>query len=285
MRMHYVSRCLFPALSGLLAAVVLSVAACAAPVVPSGRSGLAPHAAVYRMELNSARSSSGVVGASGTMRYTFEDACTGWKVRTHTDLTLLQSQGDSVSSSWDFTSWEAKDGHSYRFSVRNVRDGEVLDAYKGEARMPPGGMGSAIFHMEGKAEGAVFDLSPGTMFPAAHTALLLHQAREGGRFLARPVFDGSAVGPAFDLSAAVGKPFLDGPSSILPGNTLLKGGSWPVVLAFFNPGNSGGMPDFEVSLRYRNNGVAETMLQDFGTFSLRGTPVEISASSAPDCAL
>ncbi|AMW34929.1 DUF1849 family protein [Haematospirillum jordaniae] len=262
-----------------------SVAVWSKPVVPSNGSSLVPHAAVYRMELHSARSSSGIVGASGTMRYTFEDGCTAWKVKTRTDLTLFQSQGDAVSSSWDFLSWESKDGQSYRFSVQNMRDGEVLDAYQGEARMPPAGVGSALFRIEGDQQDVVFDLSPGTLFPAAHTDLLFRQARNGGRFLARPVFDGSIIGPAFDLSAAVGNPFPDQASSVLPGNALLKGGGWPIVMAFFNPANGGGVPDFEVSLRYRNNGIAESLLQNFGTFSLRGTLVELHPPPAPDCAL
>lgn len=244
---------------------------------------LAPHEAEYSMRLNSAKPSSGIVGANGVMRYSFSDSCDGWTVETHTELTLWQTAGGATSTVWDFVSWEAKDGSAYRFKVRNHRDGDIIDSYEGDARIGPDGVGSATFRDEGEGgESVVFDLSPGTLFPTSHTESLIRQARDGKRFFARKVFDGSAIGEAINVSAAIGARFPGDSNSALP-NLLLNTPGWPVVLAFFSPDNASGTPDFEVTLRYHDNGVAESILQDFGDFTLRGTLTDLRSPLAPKC--
>lgn len=295
------------------------------PVADNGQkteaNGLVPHEAVYEMRLASVRGSAGIVGAGGTMRYVFSNSCDGWTVETRTDLTMLQTQGGPVQTSWDFLSWEDKDGKTYRFRVRNLRNGQVIESYDGEARMGEGGQGTAVFHLPGEDD-QVFDLPAGTMFPTTHTAELIHRALKGGKFLAAPVFDGSAVQGAFEVTAALGnlkpseQPAPPVPSkpadkisaltpapgtapastgAVIPaegkaGETgpavdpvLLATPSGPMTLAFFNMDSPGDMPDFEVRIRYHENGVADSLLQDFGDFSLRGTLVKLRALPKPDC--
>lgn len=273
-------------LMGVLRSMAIILPALLMPASPSmaeDLSPLAPHQAEYSMRLNSARPSSGIVGANGVMRYSFSDSCDGWTVETHTELTLWQTAGGATSTVWDFVSWEAKDGSSYRFKVLNHRDGELMDAYEGEARITPGGVGSATFRDEGEnAESVVFDLPAGTLFPTAHTDSLIRQAREGKRFFARKVFDGSAIDGAVSVSAAIGQRFPGDANSALP-NLLLNTPGWPVVMAFFTPDNTGGTPDFEVTLRYHDNGVSESILQDFGDFTLRGTLTDLKIPASPNC--
>lgn len=284
-----------PALALFLAGLVwgLSAAGAGAQQAQSAQAtergaALASHEAHYDMNLASVRSAAGIVGAAGTMDYAFTQGCDGWTVETRTDLTLAQTQGGSVHSSWEFVSWEARDGQSYRFRVRNTRNGVVLETYDGEATLRDGGGGSAVFHMP-DGEDKTFDLPQGTMFPTSHTLALIDKARAGGRFFAAPVFDGSAVQGAFDVSAAIGGPVADPPPKALADEALLKTESWPMTLAFFSdraedtPADSGDLPDFEVSLRYHANGVAEDILQDFGDFSLRGILSEITDTDRQGC--
>lgn len=248
---------------------------------------LSSHEAHYDMSLASVRSAAGIVGAAGTMDYAFTEGCDGWTVETRTDLTLAQTQGGSVHSSWEFISWEAHDGRSYRFRVRNTRNGTVLETYDGEATLDPEGGGTAVFHLP-NGEDETFDLPEGTMFPTAHTLTLIEQAQAGKRFFAAPVFDGSAIQGAFQVSAAIGAPVKDVPDPQVEGNGLLQTESWPMTLAFFSDrdpeaGESGDLPDFEVSLRYHTNGVAEDILQDFGDFSLRGLLAEVTNTERQGC--
>lgn len=311
-----------PAASPTLVASA-SAGAAGAAVVPTAQDALVSHEATYEMRLASVRGSAGIVGAGGTMRYTFTNSCDGWTVETRTDLTMLQTQGGPVQSSWDFLSWEDKTGKSYRFRVRNLRNGQVIETYDGEARLGDNG-GTAIFHLPDEDD-QVFDLPAGTMFPTAHTSELIRSARKGSKFLVSPIFDGSAVQGAFQVSAALGtakngvivpsKPAdkisaVSSPSagasqaggSPLAVNdnkalaaaevlsaasavdaALLPSPSWPMTLAFFNLDGPGDIPDFEVRLNYHENGVADALLQDFGDFSLRGSLVKLHALPKPEC--
>lgn len=244
---------------------------------------LASHKAVYNMRLASAAPASGIVGAAGTMTYIFSNGCDGWTVETRTELTMLQTQGGPLETSWDFLSWESKDSTAYRFRVRNTRDGDVVEAYDGEARITRGEGGKAIFHLT-EQDDKVIDLPTGVLFPTDHTQELVRRANRGQRFFAAPVFDGSGVKGAFTVTAAIGNPVPENASHAVDAPDLLGGPAWPMTLAFFSPEEpDSDTPDFEVSLRYHANGVAENLVQDFGDFALRGILKELEKLPPPDC--
>ncbi len=251
---------------------------------------LAPHQATYKMKLARVSSSAGIVGAGGTIRYAFNDSCDGWTVETHTELTMLQTQGGPVRTAWDLLSWESKDGKSYRFHVRNMRNGEVVEAYEGEAELNDDHSGTATFRLP-EQETLTFDLPPNTLFPVNHTFALLRQASRGKAFLSEPVFDGSAVTGAFQVSAVLGKAKLppdtvaSDPSASAPviDRSLLLAPSWPTTLAFFDLSEQGETPIFEVHLDYYANGATDSLLQDFGDFSLEGKLNSLKALPKPNC--
>jgi hypothetical protein len=262
---------------------------------------LAPHEATYKMSLATVASSAGIVGAGGSIRYSFNDTCDGWTVETHTDLTMLQTQGGPIKTAWDLLSWESKDGLSYRFHVRNMRNGEVIEAYEGEAELNQDGSGKAQFRLP-DSEPVSFDLPANTRLPVAHTQALLLQAVRGKPFLSIPVFDGSAVQGAFLVSAVLGKmnasphpipmaaepqgqvgPAAEKSAAATVDLSLLQQQSWPVTLAFFDPTSRAETPVFEVHLDYYRNGVTDSLLQDFGSFSLKGRLTSLKTLPKPQC--
>ena len=64
--------------------------------------------------------------------------------------------------------------------------------------------------------------------------------------------------------------FCTQPQSAALSNPLLDSPVWPMRMAFFPTGSSDPLPEFEMSLAYHPNGVAEDIEQIFKTFSLRG---------------
>jgi hypothetical protein len=46
--------------------------------------------------------------------------------------------------------------------------------------------------------------------------------------------------------------------------------SWRFRIAFFEPTNSSGSPDYEVGIRYWENGIADELKMDFGDFVVDG---------------
>jgi hypothetical protein len=247
---------------------------------------LAPHRAVYSMNLASSRLGGGVTGASGNMTYKFSDSCDGWTVENNTVLTFAYGDGAPVSTTWDFLTWESKDGLHYRFKVRSTRDGVVSEEIDGTANLDGVGRGGTAKYS--LPEPRTMALPKGTLFPTEHTRRLLEVAQKGEHLLARDLFDGTGVEGPFDVNAVIGQGSpananVATPVSPQVNAELLSAPSWRMQMAFFPLGSPDATPDYEVSLRYYLNGVADEVVQSFGNFSLKGTLQRLEPLPKPDC--
>lgn len=260
---------------GMLAVTALA----AGPSAPAAE--LEPHRAYYAMSLHSTRPSSGIAAASGAMTYKFSDACDGWTVENRTALTFAYNEGAQVATTWEFVTWEAKDGLSYRFHVRSVRDGVVAEEIDGAATLDGHGMGGVARFT--KPEAMTVKLPKGTMFPTEHTLRLIERAEAGERVYNRVVFDGSGTDGPFEVNALVGAKVAAGSVADDAAVALTKGPSWRFDMAFFPIAAQEAVPDYEVGLRYFANGVAKDVLQNFGDFSLRARLERLEPLPKPDC--
>ena len=273
-----------------------SIGPAVALVLALASAGLAadidPHRALYSLTLDSARSGSGVLGASGAMYYQWGETCDGWTVeqRFQLDLNYAESGGSDLSST--LVTWEAKNGLSYRFNERRLRDGDLQEELHGEAHLDgPGKGGIATFT---KPDKVTIKLAPGVIFPTAHTLLLIDRATAGDQFMARSVFDGSSVDNATQISAVIGPPMSP---SHLPGaadsktkdkddpasSKLLQHRSWRVRLAFFPADSKSETPDYELGMRLLSNGVSQDMELDYGDYVIKARLDDIEALPKPSC--
>jgi hypothetical protein len=225
---------------------------------------LAAHRALYTLTLDD-RSGSGtgsdVVGASGSMGYEVLDACDGWATHQTLDMVVVNSDGQNIHMVSDYTTWEAKDGLTFRFHTRQTTDDAVTSQIDGDAKLDAlGGAGAA--HYTNPKE-ATKPLPAGTLFPMAHTTALLAAARAGKKFIALPLFDGTSEDGAEDTSVVVldTKPPEAGPYPVLSALPSAR-----VHLAFFERTPTSITPDYEVSMRYWENGVADGLQMNFGDF-------------------
>jgi len=239
---------------------------------------LASHRATYRMGLSASRSGSGMSNASGSWTYKFVDACDGWVTEFRLVINYGYSEGGQVETTTDFLGWESKDGLSYRFRVRQARDGQVTEEVEGTAKLNGVGQGGVARYS--RPEVHTIKLPKGTLFPTAHTIHLLDTANRGGRMLLRPLFDGQGDEGPFDTSARIGRATTQDSTLDSP---LLNSPVWPMRMAFFPQGSSDPLPEFEMSLTYHPNGVAEDIEQIFKTFSLRGRLESIELIPAHKC--
>lgn len=264
---------------GLAAALVVWAASPAAAV------DISPHRALYNLTLETAKTSSGVAGASGGMYYEWGETCDGWTVQQRFRLRLVYSEEGSIDINSTLVTWESKDGLRYRFNERRLRNGEVEDDIHGEA------------HLDGKDKGGIaeFDkperktlkLAAGVLFPTAHTLFLIERAQAGDQFVSRKVFDGAAVENAGQITAVIGPVLKPNPKAPKPfDNPLLQRPSWRVSLAFF-PANAdttdADTPDYELSMRLLDNGVSQDMSLDYGDYVLRAKLDDIEALPKPSC--
>lgn len=241
---------------------------------------LVPHRAFYKMQLASTKLAGGVSAATGAMTYEFSDSCDGWTVENKTVLTFVYAEGGQVNTTWDFLTWESKDGLSYRFKVRSTRDGMVTEEVDGVARLDGKGLGGvARFTLP---EPMTVSLPKGTLFPTDHTRRLIERAQAGDAVYNRVVFDGSGEDGPFEVNALIGK--ANGQTSrINAGPVLLAVPSYPVNMAFYPVNSQDAAPDYEVNLHYHVNGIAADVTQVFDTFSLKGTLDKVENKPKPDC--
>lgn len=268
-----------------IAAISFAALAMLSQTAQAAGADLAAHRAIYKMSLANAKSGSGVTAASGAMSYKFGDSCDGWTVENKTALTFSYSDGPPVATTWDFVTWESKDGLHYRFHVRSTRDAVVNEEIDGTADLD--GQGKAGVAKFTLPESKTLKLPPGTLFPTEHTLRMIELAQHGEHLAERTLFDGTGDDRTFAVSAIIGKaaqaPKASAPD--LPGinRMLLASTSWPMQMAFFPDGSDDPEPDYEVGVRYYQNGVADDVLQSFGTFSLKGTLEKLEALPKPDC--
>jgi hypothetical protein len=244
---------------------------------------LVPHRATYDMKLSVARPNSGIVEVSGRMVLETVDSCDGWEVKQRIKLKFLRNDGEEFDTDSSFSSYETKDGLGLRFSVRNIQNDEVEEELRGQADLDgQGGKGKASFTLP---EARSFELPAGTLFPTTHLALIIRHARDGDKSATYSVFDGARLDGAFQVNAVIGRSPRAANPPVRGDVALLRGQpSWSVRLAFFAAGDQAGAnPEYELALDLLANGVARSMLLDYGDFAVDARLVQLQALPRPRC--
>jgi len=247
---------------GLAALGAIALAALVAAPASAGAIDLAGHRALYDLTLESSRGD--VTAASGTMAYDVADACDGWAVTQKLAMHLVSRDDREIEMLSDYATFEAKDGSQLQFRTRQATDREVTADINGTAEMEPGRGGVARYT---SPEGQERRLEKGTLLPMQHTAAIIAAAKAGKKFLAVPLFDGTTPDGAQDSTITVTS---WGPPSPSAWPELAALSSGRVHVAFFDQAAGAQQPDYEVTMRYWENGVADELLMDFGDFVMRG---------------
>ena len=256
------------------AAVGVAITALSIGFSSSAQAGasLASHEATYRLSLASVDSGAGLQAVRGVMRYRFADACDGWTSENAVAVEYVYDSGASLRSTWEFTSWEAKSGEELRFAVVEKANGQTTDQFSGRAKVDTSGVsgGTAWRKDEGGEEAAMY-LPPGTILPTAHVIALFEAAEQGKPIISKTVFDGTSKDNPYAINAVIGKGRTADSAfaTVTAGEDLM---TYPMSLAFFQIRARQEFPDYEMSIDYRRDGIAEKVVQTFSDFSLALTP-------------
>ena len=246
----------------------------------AGATEIMPHRALYTMTLSRAGADSGVTAASGTMAYKWGETCDGWTIEQNYRLKMGYAESADVAIASNFVTWEGKDGLHYRFNQSETRNGAEQEEIRGSATLDgPGKGGTAAFE---KPPGKRFVLPPGTMFPSAHTLMLLGKAQAGENFVSAHIFDGAAVENAVLVSAVIG-PKTEPDADAAKKSPLLNRPGWRVRLAFFPADPKAEKPDYELGMLLLDNGISRQMVIDYGDYAIRATLDDIEAAPKPSC--
>jgi hypothetical protein len=262
--------------SAVAVVLVAGMAWSAAPAEAQDAS-LAPHRAAYALTMGTAKTG-GVASIDGAMSIDWQETCDGWTMSQRMRFRIFDADGDSIENDISFSSWEARDGTGYRFTMRTLNDDEVIEDLRGRATLVGRDKGGRAVFTSPAEE--VIELPPGTLFPTRHTLLLIDQARAGTRGWARPVFDGATVDGAMEVNAVIG-PRLEPAAG---GGELLSGTSWRVRLAFFPADDQrGSEPEYETEMRLYESGVGSDFVFDYPEFSIKARLERLEPVPRPRC--
>ena len=257
-------------IAGLAAVLTVGTAAHAVEIVP--------HRANYTLELLTAKQGSGITGVRGVMSFEVVAACDGWTIGHRMRVNVDHRSGRSIQMDSNFTSWETRDGRSFRFESRSHHTGKLIEEISGRAEMAAPGKPGTVSYTRPKELRR--ELQPGTLFPVAHTRLVIAAAEEGKPLIWRSIFDGTTVDGGYGVNAVIGRRVAL-PDSDLP--AIAQRPVWPIKFAYFDEGKQAEVPEFEMSARMNDAGVTNDFVLDYGRFSLEASLKQIQALPVPDC--
>jgi hypothetical protein len=266
----------------VFAAVVVLIAAYAVQAKPASASPVtfAPHKAIYAMSLAAAKGgASGIVDVRGKMLFEWLDSCEAWTTDQKFALQYVYNNGPAVQFASHYSAWEAKNGESYSFSVRRLRNGEISEEIRGSAVRAPDGTGSATFSKPAKT---TIELAPGVVFPTAHTLKMLELASQGERFYNTMMFDGSDGEGPVEINVFIGQVTTERGSTNVKSDLLTRPARH-VRMAFFPSDGDSSQPEYEMTLTLLDNGVVSELKIEYEDFTLKGLLESIEAVAAPRC--
>ena len=237
--------------------------------------GLKPHKAQNAISMASKKSASQVQNVAGRMNYEWRSDCFAWISDHSLDVIYDYTDGTAVRVESAFSTYETMDGMEMNFSTEKKRNGMAFQKVRGYADLETREAHYSI------PEGVRLELPEKTLFPMSHTLQVLKHMKEGERFFASTIFDGSdEEGPIF-VNAFMG-PRVKVDEEILKNTDLdqsfLKSPARHVRLSFYkDDGEYGLLPDYEMSLNLHENGVISAMHVEYEDFSVEQTLIGLAA--------
>ena len=233
--------------------------------------------AIYTLSLAKVRTHD-VTGATGQMRFSVADGCTGWGTTQHLTLLIRNADGSLTKTVTDYTTWESKNGSMLTFTLsERDNDGKPIVDDAGTAIHTAADNSGSITYST--PANRVVAMPPGTLFPMAHTEAILHAGAAGKKFISVPLFDGTTDdGAQHTFVVIFGR---NGPGNETGNDTvdeaaphrfpvLAKLASTDVDIAFYERKHVDENPDFRSQMRYYDDGVATNIMLDFGDFVMSG---------------
>jgi hypothetical protein len=251
------------------------------PLSAAATVAFTPHRAVYELTLDKSRGNGSISRAQGKLEFEWADICTGWTVSQRTLVQLISSEGDVIDFGWTLNSMETKDGTYYRYFIRRLNAGGPEEDQRGEARLTAPGQGGVAEYTEPAPQQV--NLPKGTLFPTAHSLLLLDIAESATFPIWRLVFDGSGESGLYGVNAALSQALPAGSATRFTSPLLKDQKSWRLHLAFFGMDETVAVPEHEQVLRMYSNGVVDEMLLDYGDFTLRADLQALESLPDPKC--
>ena len=246
---------------------VVSTAAYAADAF----SALPSYRASFKMSLLKARSDASIVSADGQMFFEWKRVCGGYSYLQKSYTDYVTNEGELQRQELTSDSFESTDGTRYTFHYIDRMDGTLVEEYQGSGTLSLGGKTGVVEYT--KPAPAEVELPKGTVFPTIFTLDILNAAKAGKRTASRKVFDGMGDDAQYDANVFIIKERKPDPATpyddmIDPKGLLFGHKSWDVSIAFYTDTTVDGLPDYEMSARFYDNGVTSDLLFNYGDIQI-----------------
>jgi hypothetical protein len=266
------------ATAALAAPFLWVIAASAEPAPP-----LAPHRAIYVLSLVSGSGTKAPTQAQGRISFDFSgSACDGYIQNFRQTTELQPDEGAARVSDMSSATFEAGDGHEFRFKIKTSVDDSLSEDIDGSAKRAKDGR-LAVELTKPKREKR--SVSGTALFPTEHMQHILAAARVEQKILEAQIYDGSGDGSkVFDTLTIIGKP-LEKPASEKAAQleALRKMRQWPVKISYFEAGKKDEQPSYVLSFDLYENGVSRALKLDYGDFVLAGEMTELTLLPVQKC--
>jgi hypothetical protein len=236
------------------------------------------------MKMRRADPSTGISGATGRMTLEWMDVCRGYTLNQRIVTELGFREGEDMMTDLRISTWESRSGAEFRFSFHNYVNGEPAEIGQGKANLGRDGSGAAIYEWP---RGKEAHFPPGTVFPTRHGLELVAAARTGKRSFTRILFDGAPDGALYRAVAFIGEKRRAARSAARSDppwkRRLDRLESWPVIVSYYRVGDSGEVPEYEVSYRMYENGIADQLLLDYGDMVFEASISGLIIYDQPGC--
>jgi len=266
--------------SPLAAAVVAGSTSVA---LASPAPGLAPHRAVYDLQLKDASKRSGIAGMYGRMVYEFNGSpCEGYTV-SFRFVTQVSTGEETRLTDQQTTTYEDLKNGSFRFLTRSFTDEKLDKEVRGSAHESEGGVSVDLSSPEKRQ----VELAE-SRFPTEHMIEVIERAKKGDRFFESRIFDGSDSGDkTLITTTVVGKremPAAGDPDADRAGSFSAQA-FWPVSIAYYDDVNDGGdaLPVYRMSFKLYENGITRDLTMDYGEFVISGKLARLEMFKQEEC--
>ncbi|MFI4960535.1 MAG: cell envelope integrity EipB family protein [Hyphomicrobiales bacterium] len=282
-------RLILPFLAIGLAATAVHQPAAAAP--PTDKVFLAPHRAIYDLNLVKSRGSRGIEAVRGRILYDFSgNACDGYELQFRQVSELDSGEGKTALSDLRSTTWEDGDAKTFRFNSDNRLDDKQADAVDGHADRNAKTVAVSL----SKPKEKNFTVPETAVFPTEHMRRIIIAAREGKSILEFPVYDGSESGEKlYSTLTVIGRPIAPGskPPDDAAAKTpeLAKLTRWPVTISYFEQQDAtaerGGeqTPVYAISFEIYENGISRALVLEYSDFTIKGDMTSLELKKSKPC--
>jgi hypothetical protein len=248
---------------------------------------LAPHRAIYDLEVARLDRASGYSAIEGKLAYEITGStCEGFTVNYRIANRYTQPEKPAQLFDTQLNTYESPDGLEMDFNQKSFIDENLSSEERLTVkRSAKDGEGKGSMTKPKELE---FKMAAEALFPSIHQMKILDLAKAGTSRDSSLLFDGSDNEKAYRAISFIGKQREPGSFAIDAANAqaeaLRKMPSWPITISYYSTDDDKAeTPSYTASFNMYENGVSTDLLLDYGSYAMKGKLAKLDMLKVDAC--